>query len=120
MWNNQGILITGGSLNSNVTAVGDHAHASNQGIMNGPSTSLEDAKHSVALLVKALEETRQYIPEADQVISTAGLLRSELDKPSPNRFTLKALLEAVTGVTSSITGVAGAAEAVRKAISLLG
>jgi hypothetical protein len=70
-------------------------------------------------LIKALEQNRQVIPKAEQVIETAGLLRTEIAKPSPNTFTLKTLLESITSAASSITGVVGAAEAVRKAISLL-
>lgn len=53
------------------------------------------------------------------MIEAAGSLRTELAKPSPNRFTLKALLEAITSVTSSIPSIVGAAEAIRRAISFL-
>lgn len=119
---NEGIYISGGSLNADQVAVGKGSMAIKN--IYGSVQSLEDSgKQDVAKavrdLITALEQHSDQIKDKQEIIEAIQHVAEEADKESPSKVSLKGILSGIKNVVEPITEVAQKVTALRVAIGLM-
>ena len=119
---NEGIYISGGSLNADQIAVGKGSTAIKN--IYGSVQSLEDSgKQDVATavrdLITVLEQCSDQIKDKQEIIEAIQQVAEEADKESPSKVSLKGLLSGIKNVVDPITEVAQKVTALRVAIGLM-
>jgi hypothetical protein len=114
---NDGISISGGNVSATAMAAGKNARATvNAGgdVVVAAHPDVAPVLHALAV---ALAEHRAELPPA--AVEAGDDLATELAQPRPSRSRVKELLATLTEGAGSVTAVAGAAEALRKALDAL-
>ena len=119
---NEGINISGGSLNAGQIAVGRGAQAI-QNTYNLANQLEEAGKSGVAQaiteLLKALEANSNKVADQEEVTQAVQQVAEEVQKEKPNKFTLKGLLSSLKESLGSVAEIAGQVTILQKAIALM-
>jgi hypothetical protein len=114
---NDGISISGGNVSSTAMAAGKNARATVNAGGDVVVAAHPDVAPVLQALVVALGQHRAELPPA--AVAAGGELVTELAQPEPSRSRVKELLATLTEGAGSVTAVAGAVEALRKALDVL-
>jgi hypothetical protein len=119
---NQGIIVTGGSLQADVLAVGPGARAI-KNVTAAADTLAADGRQELAERLRALTEAIQAhagdLQAPDQMAQSAEVVANELTQPEPNRLTIKAVLTGLAQAAGSVAAVAQAATALGAAVGVI-
>ena len=117
---NEGIVVSGGTIQAGALAVGRRARAS-QVVQDAGRSLAERGQSEVAerleQLLRELEAHAAQLSNADEVRESTELLARELAKPAPNRTTVSGVLGGIVDSVKSVAGLAGAAQALAQAIA---
>ena len=105
---NDGIILNGGNLNADQVAVGNRASA-RQTIYRtqGPSgEAWDDVRSRLAELTRVLDRRAGELPEARQLAGRLEDVAAEIERPSPDRGKIAALLDALASGTRDIGEIA--------------
>jgi hypothetical protein len=114
---NDGISISGGNVTSTAMAAGKNARATVNAGGDVVIAAHPDVAPALQALVAALGEHPAELPPA--AVEAGGELATELAQPEPSRSRVRELLASLTEGAGSVTAVAGAVEALRKALDVL-
>lgn len=119
---NEGINVSGGSLNAGQIAVGRGAQAI-QNTYNLANQLGESGKSEVAEaiteLLKALETNSNKVTDKEEVTQAVQQVAEEVQKEKPNKFTLKGLLSTLKESLGSVAEIAEKVTILQKAIALM-
>jgi translation initiation factor 2B subunit (eIF-2B alpha/beta/delta family) len=119
---NEGINISGGTLNAEQIAVGRGSQTS-QNTYNLANQLGESGKSEVAQaiteLLKALEINSDKIMDKEEVTQSIQQVAEEVQKEKPNKFTLKGLLSTLKESLGSVAEIAEKVTILQKAIALM-
>jgi|tagenome__1003787_1003787.scaffolds.fasta_scaffold20003807_2 hypothetical protein len=119
---NQGIIVTGGTLQADVLAVGPGARA----IKNVRATAdalatsgREELAERLRALTNAIEAHAGDLDQPAEIAQSAEVVAKELEQPEPNRLTIQAVLGGISQAAGSVVAVAQAAGALGAAIGAI-
>lgn len=120
--NNSGVSIDGNISGGNIAAAGQNGSVK-QTIhhTHDPETvsKIENVKKAIDNLTQEIQKNKATIPEHEEVIKTIEVIGKEVETESPNKYTLKGLLEGVKEGVGSATGTINAISALKTAIATL-
>ncbi len=119
---NEGIYMTGGTINAEQIAVGRKARATK--IVSSANQALEqkglqEVRDNLDELVNALTTHADALDNPDEVLDSAEVVADELSKDKPNKLTLTAILGGIASSVQSVAAIATAVDALKHAITLL-
>jgi len=119
---NEGIYMTGGTINAEQIAVGRKARATK--IVSSANQALEqkglqEVRDKLDELVNALTTHADALDNPDEVLDSAEVVADELSKDKPNKLTLTAILGGIASSVQSVAAIATAVDALKHAITLL-
>jgi hypothetical protein len=112
---NNGIIVSGGTLNADVVAVGPGANA-------GKVVGVDSRTTVVARLdelLRALGSHDAGSPERAAAVTAASSLKVEVAKERPDHKKVSTFLAQLVAAASSISAVAGAVQGIQQAIAHL-
>jgi hypothetical protein len=115
MIENNGIWVAGGTVTAGSMAAGTGAVATNTA-EGGTALTVDDIRVMVRDLVEELTSHAALLPDLDQTVTVARLAEQESAKEAPDKSRLSALLQLVTAGAGSVSGVAGAVEAIERVV----
>jgi hypothetical protein len=118
---NEGIYITGGSLQADQVAVGRNAQATK--ILSTADETLErkgltEIRDRLDELLKAITVHTDDLNNPDEVLDSTEIVAKELAKDEPNKLTIMGVLNGVAACVKPVASIATAAEALGKAVML--
>ncbi len=118
---NEGIYMTGGTINAEQIAVGRKARATK--IVSSANQALEqkglqEVRDKLDELVNALTTHADALDNPDEVLDSAEVVAEELSKDKPNKLTLTAILGGIASSVQSVAAIATAVDALKHAITL--
>jgi hypothetical protein len=118
---NEGIYMTGGTINAEQIAVGRKARATK--IVSSANQALEqkglqEVRDKLDELVNALTTHADALDNPDEVLDSAEVVAEELSKDKPNKLTLTAILSGIASSVQSVAAIATAVDALKHAITL--
>ena len=118
---NEGIYMTGGTINAEQIAVGRKARATK--IVSSANQALEqkglqEVRDNLDELVNALTTHADALDNPDEVLDSAEVVADELSKDKPNKLTLTAILGGIASSVQSVAAIATAVDALKHAITL--
>lgn len=118
---NEGIYMTGGTINAEQIAVGRRARATK--IVSSANQALEqkglqEVRDKLDELVNALTTHADALDNPDEVLDSAEVVAEELSKDKPNKLTLTAILSGIASSVQSVAAIATAVDALKHAITL--
>ncbi|MGI0494900.1 hypothetical protein ACN4EG_24210 [Alkalinema pantanalense CENA528] len=120
--NNQGIVVTGGSLTGGSIAVGQNAQAI-QTVYNLASDLQAEGKPDIAQalkdLLQAIEIHGADLEDREELTQVVQQIAEELKKEKPSKITLKGLLGGVKDAVGTVVEIAEKVGALQGAIGLL-
>jgi hypothetical protein len=95
---NEGISITGGSINAEQIAVGRYARA--EKVINSASQVLDDRKYhdisqKLQALLEALKQNSDHLNNKDEMIETTEKVATEIIHKQPNKTIIQALINGI-------------------------
>lgn len=117
---NEGIYMTGGTINAEQIAAGRQARAIK--IVSSADQALEqkglqEIREKLDELVNALTTHAEALENPDEVLDSTEAVAEELSKDRPNKLTLTAILSAIASSVQSVAVVATAVDALKHAIT---
>lgn len=119
---NDGILVTGGTINSQQIAVGQNATATYTTYNHASQlkeNGHEELASSLSALMASLEAHSNQIKDYEEVAQAVHMIAEETKKDKPNKLTLKSLLQSVKESVNSVADIAIKLGLLQKAIGLL-
>lgn len=117
---NEGIYMTGGTINAEQLAVGRKARAMK--IVSSADQALEqkglqEIREKLDELVNILTEHADALENPDEVLDSTEVVAEELSKDKPNKLTLTAILSGIASSVQSVAVLASAVDALKHAIT---
>ncbi|HIJ85469.1 MAG: hypothetical protein HW380_2242 [Magnetococcales bacterium] len=113
---NQGVIVTGGTLSARNMAVGKNAKISNREHSNNRvDTVLQELLAEISRLIDNLEKSHV----ESEKIEAAKLAKTELEKDSPNFFIAKTMLLPLLDAIKAIGSVAGIVISIKKLLGIV-
>jgi translation initiation factor 2B subunit (eIF-2B alpha/beta/delta family) len=117
---NEGISVSGGTINAGALAVGRGARATN--VVEAASRTLEARGHAelaerLEELIHALDAHASELSNAAELLQATQVVAEELVKERPNKTTVTGVLAGIAAGVKSVAGLAGAAEALAHAVA---
>ncbi len=119
--NNDGIIISGGSLNAEQVAVGQGAQAIKTTYNLAQELENDDRQElarAIKELLQSLEAHQPDIDDYDEVSQAVQQITEEVQKEQPSKLTLKALLNGVKESVGSIVEIVEKVGLLQKAIAV--
>ena len=118
----EGIVITGGTINADVLAVGRGAQAIKN--VAASADDLEAGGHGEVAtrlreLIEAVKAHADELDAPDKPARSTEMVAQELTSPQPNKLTVRAVLDNLLQATGSVTAVAKAVGALQLAVGAL-
>jgi hypothetical protein len=118
---NEGIYMTGGSINADQIAVGRSAQA--QKISNIANDALEqkgltEVRDKLDELLKEITVHADSLRNSDEVLDSTKAVAEELAKDKPNKLTIMGVINGIADSVGSVARVATAADSLGKAVML--
>jgi len=113
---NQGVIVTGGTLSARNMAVGKNAKISNREHSNNSvDPLLQELLSEISRLIENLEKSHV---ESERV-EAAKLAKIELEKDSPNFFVAKSMLLSLLDGIKAVGSVAGTVISIKKLLGII-
>lgn len=119
---NNGITMSGGTIDANQIAVGTNAKAIKIIIGNNnelKEKSYGDVAEKIEKLTDLLLKHGDSLENTPKLLDAVSTITEELKKDSPNEITLNSILEGLTSKVSSVANVANAVAALKTAIGMI-
>lgn len=118
---NEGIYMTGGSIQADQMAVGRSARATK--ILSTASDNLEqkgltELRDKLAELLREIDAHADALHNPDEVLDSTEVVAEELAKDKPNKLTITAVLNGIVDSVGSVASIATAADSLAKAVML--
>jgi len=113
---NEGLIITGGSINADQIAVGKYAQTIKTANEALTQKGMQEIQVRFDELVQALNDHSDALVNPDEVRDSTAVVAKELSKEKPNKLTLIAVLNGIASSVQSVTAIAVAVEALKNAI----
>lgn len=113
---NQGVIVTGGTLTAKNMAVGENAKISNH--ERGDST-VEPALLELVTEISRLIEHLEKSDVENEKIEAAKLAKLELEKNSPNFFSVKSILLSLLDGIKAVGSVASTVISIKKLLGVV-
>jgi hypothetical protein len=116
---NEGIIITGGELNSRNVVVGKGStlvDAGNEAAAALDARGQEELAARLSALISALEQHSTSLENAQATFASAMEMADQLRAEKPSKPDILATLERIAGGVRSVAGVAVAVEALKVAV----
>lgn len=120
---NDGIILNGGNLNADQVAVGSRASARKTVYRTqGPAgEAWDDVRSRLAELARVLDQRAGELPEARQLAGRVEDIGAEIERPSPDRGKIAALLDTLASGTRNLGEIAASVVTLKTIVSgLLG
>jgi len=116
---NEGIVVTGGSVQAGAIAVGRGARATQN--IAGSAAALEGTGHQeiadlLRRLTQLIEQHADDLERPEELLESTATVAQEVAGDQPNRLTLRALLAGIAEAAGGVTSVAAAVEALQHAL----
>jgi hypothetical protein len=120
MGRNEGVRISGGTIEAGALAVGRGARATN--LVEAASRTLEargqaELARRLEELIHALDEHASELANAAELREATDVVAQELAKERPNKTTVSGVLAGIAGDVQSVAGLATAAGALAHAVA---
>jgi hypothetical protein len=115
---NEGLIITGGTINADQIAVGKYAQAIKTANEALTQKGMQEIQVRLDELVQALNNHSDALVNPDEVRDSTAVVAKELSKEKPNKLTLIAVLNGIASSVQSVTAIAVAVEALKNAIGI--
>jgi hypothetical protein len=112
---NRGIWIAGGTVTAGAMAAGPGATATSTA-GGDPVPNVEDIRRMLRDLVQMITANAAVLEDSEQTVTVARLAERESAKEAPDKTRLAALLQLVTAGAGTVSGLAGAVEAIERAV----
>lgn len=113
---NQGIIVSGGSLQANDIVVGENATVNKISQENkGSDSTIQDLRDEVNILISVMEQQKIGLEKIDAVRT----VKKELEIEDPNMQIVKPVLGSIIESIKAIGSIAGTALSVKKALDLI-
>jgi hypothetical protein len=109
---NEGVNMTGGTINAGNIAVGRGSTAKSE----SPQLGREDVAERLEELLRQLEAHRDAVP--DDVHTDTGVVQEELAKEQPDKKKVLRFLKGISESVKTVTGLTTAADDLLEAVSL--
>ncbi len=116
---NEGLIITGGTINADQVAVGKYARAIKIANEALAQKGMQEIQVRLDELVQALNNHASDLDNPDEVRDSTEVVAKELSKDKPNRLTITSVLNGIASSVQSVTAIAVAVEALKNAIGML-
>ena len=116
---NEGLIITGGTINADQIAVGPYAQAIKAANEALTQKGMQEIRVRLDELVQALNNHAGALGNPDEVRDSTEVVAKELSKEKPNKLTLTAVLTGIASSVQSVSAIAVAVEALKNAIRML-
>ncbi|GAB6262343.1 hypothetical protein [Photobacterium sp. 53610] len=113
---NQGVIMTGGTLTAKNLAVGENAKISNH---EHGSNTVEPALLELVTEISRLIEHLENSDVGNEKIDAAKLAKSELEKDSPNFFSAKSILLSLLDGIKAVGSVASTVISIKKLLGVI-
>jgi hypothetical protein len=116
---NEGIVVSGGTLNADVLAVGRGARAIKNVSASADALAAagnDDIARCLRAFVEAITAHADDLEAPDELAESAELVANELTSAQPNKLTLRAMLDGLVRAAGSVTAVAHTAGALQAAV----
>ena len=115
---NEGLIITGGTINADQIAVGKYAQAIKTANEALTQKGMQEIQVRLDELVQALNNHSDALVNPDEVRDSTAVVAKELSKEKPNKLTLIAVHNGIASSVQSVTAIAVAVEALKNAIGI--
>jgi len=115
---NEGLIITGGTINADQIAVGKYAQAIKTANEVLTQKGMQEIQVRLDELVQALNNHSAALVNPVEVCDSTAVVANELSKEKPNKLTLIAVLNGIASSAQSVTAIAIAVEALKNAIGI--
>jgi hypothetical protein len=119
---NEGVIVSGGTLNADVRAVGRRAQAI-KNVTSSADTLAAGGRDEVAdrlrALIAAIEAHADELGEPDELARSTETVAHELESEKPNTLTVRAVLDGLARAAGPVTAVAQAATALQAAVAAI-
>lgn len=115
---NEGLIITGGTINADQIAVGKYAQAIKTANEALTQKGMQEIRVRLDELVQALNNHADALVNPDEVRDSTEMVAKELSKEKPNKLTLGAVLNGIALSVQSVTAITVAVEALKNAIGI--
>ena len=115
MVDNKGIWIAGGTVSAGAMAAGTGAKAINAAGPT-PAVTVEEVRRLLKDLVAMVTANAAALEDPEQTVTVARLAEQESAKEALDKTRLAALLQLVTAGAGTVSGLAGAVEAIERAV----
>lgn len=115
---NEGLIITGGTINADQIAVGKYAQAIKTANEALTLKGMQEIRVRLDELVHARNNHSDALVNPDEVRDSTEMVAKELSKEKPNKLTLVAMLNGIALSVQSVTAIAVAVEALKNAIGI--
>jgi hypothetical protein len=115
---NQGVTMSGGTINAGAFAVGPNAQATQQvqaTTETNPQRAL--AQEKLAMLLQVIKAYAIFLPQSAELTQSAETIGQEVAKPQPNRLLIQAILQGIVANAQGVPSVVTAAEALQEALA---
>ena len=116
---NEGLIITGGTINADQVAVGKYARAIKNANEALAQKGMQEIQVRLDELVQALNNHASALENPDEVRDSTEVVAKELSKDKPNKLTITAVLNGIASSVQSVTAIAVAVEALKNVIGML-
>jgi hypothetical protein len=119
---NDGVVITGGTVEAGQIVAGKNSRAKGtfHGAIGNPGAQeRQDVTDAIQQLIAELREHRDDISNYADVVDSAELLASELEKPAPNKLIANGMLSSIREGVSTVSGLVAAVASLGTAIRSL-
>lgn len=120
--NNEGIIVSGGTLSAGQIAVGQGAQAIQTTYNLASELQAEgkvDLAQAITELIKVLEAHRPQVADYDEVTQAVQQIAEEVKKEQPSKLTLKGLLSALKESVGDVVEIVQKVGFLQKAIALV-
>lgn len=120
--NNEGMIVSGGSIHAEQIAVGEGAQAikTTYGLTDElENQGKEDLAAAIRELLKSLEANKAKISDYGDITDAVEKITEEVKKEKPSKLALKGLLNAVKESVGSVVEIVEKIGSLQKAIALV-
>jgi hypothetical protein len=115
---NNGVWVTGGSVQAGAIAAGRNARASGSVHPSSPQT-VDELRVQMAAVLEQLRSHSRDLEDSHATLTLAEMAQRELEKETPNKQSLLGTLSAVAAGVGSVATLAGALASLEQAVAVL-
>ncbi len=117
---NQGIIMSGGTINADQIAVGSNAKAQkiiDQSQQLDSTKSIDDLIEQISNLMELIKDNKNILDSDTE--GAIAVVKQEAEKEKPNKFVMTSILEGISAGAKSISSIENAISAVKSLIDIV-